>query len=163
MTHAGACHEKEVEWGQWVQRLVPSAERLRFVSSGTEATIMALRLARIFTGKPRVLKFQGHFHGWHDALVPAAFPPHDAPVPGVPEEVSAATIVIPPNDPELVERTLATDDSIGCVIIEPTGGHWGQVPVRGPFLKALRDITSKHDRLLIFDEVITGFRVSPGG
>src|SRR4051794_22346497 len=64
-THPGACHEREIEWGAWVQRLVPSAERVRFVSSGTEATLMALRLARLFTGKQRVLKFRGHFHGWH--------------------------------------------------------------------------------------------------
>src|SRR5439155_13294261 len=68
-THPGACHELEIEWGRWVQRLVPSAERMRFVASGTEATLMALRLSRIFTGRPRVLKFAGHFHGWHDFLV----------------------------------------------------------------------------------------------
>ena len=78
-THPGACHEREIEWGQWVQRLVPSAERVRFTSSGTEATMMALRLARIFTGRPRVLKFAGHFHGWNDFLIPGAEAPHDAP------------------------------------------------------------------------------------
>src|SRR5438132_7846953 len=88
-THPGACHELEIEWGQWVQRLVPSAERLRFVASGTEATLMALRLARIFTGRPRVLKFAGHFHGWHDFLVPAADPPYDnTALPGIPKEIA---------------------------------------------------------------------------
>jgi glutamate-1-semialdehyde 2,1-aminomutase len=162
-THPGACHEKEIEWGLWVQKLVPSAERVRFVSSGTEATLIALRLARIFTGRPRVLKFVGHFHGWHDALMPAAYAPHEGPIPGVPEEVSANTVLAPPNDADAVERLLCQDPSIGCVILEPTGGRWGAVPMRGPFLEALRDITTKHDRLLIFDEVITGFRVSPGG
>jgi glutamate-1-semialdehyde 2,1-aminomutase len=163
-THLGACHELEIEWGRWVQRLVPSAQKMRFVSSGTEATLMALRLARMHTGRPKVLKFAGHFHGWHDYLVPAADPPYDAPgVPGIPKEVAASTVVIPPNQPELVERTLAADGDIGCVILEPTGGHFGGVPVRGEFLKALRDITRRHDRLLIFDEVITGFRVHPGG
>ena len=84
-------------------------------------------------------------------------------VPGIPDEVRQYTVIIPPNDLDAVERTLRDDPQIGCVILEPTGGHWGQVPVRGPFLKGLREITTRHDRLLIFDEVITGFRVSPGG
>src|SRR5207244_1542112 len=140
-----------------------SAERVRFVSSGTEATLMALRLARIHTGRPRVLKFTGHFHGWHDAVMPAAYAPHEAPIPGVLDEVTGNTVVVPPNDAAAVERALREDASIGCVILEPTGGHWGAVPLRGPYLKALREITTKLDRLLIFDEVITGFRVAPGG
>jgi len=162
-THPGACHEREIEWGQWVQKLIPSAERIRFTGSGTEATMMALRLARIFTGKPRVLKFAGHFHGWNDFLYPGAdFPAHD-PVPGILPEVARYTVIVPPNDLDVVERTLRDDPQIGCVILEPTGGHWSQVPIRGPFLKGLRDITTRHNRLLIFDEVITGFRVSPGG
>jgi glutamate-1-semialdehyde 2,1-aminomutase len=122
-----------------------------------------LRLARIFTGRPRVLKFAGHFHGWNDFLIPGADSPHDAAVPGIPFEVSQYTVIIPPNDLDAVERTLRDDDRIGCVILEPTGGHWGQVPIRGAFLRGLREITARHDRLLIFDEVITGFRVSPGG
>ncbi len=125
--------------------------------------MMALRLARIFTGRPRILKFAGHFHGWNDFLIPGADAPHDAAVPGIPAEVARDTVIIPPNDLDAVERTLRDDPQIGCVILEPTGGHWGQVPVRGPFLKGLREITTRHDRLLIFDEVITGFRVSPGG
>jgi glutamate-1-semialdehyde 2,1-aminomutase len=163
-THPGACHEKEIEWGSWVQRLVPSAERIRFVSSGTEATLMALRLARIATGRPRVLKFQGHFHGWHDALIVAADAPYDGSgVPGIPGEVAAQTVVVPPGDLDAVDRALRDDPTIGCAILEPTGGHWGQVPLRGPFLHGLRDVTARHGRLLIFDEVITGFRVSPGG
>src|SRR5215470_654054 len=99
-THPGACHEGEVEWGQWVQKLVPSAERLRFTSSGTEATLMALRLARIFTNRTRVLKFAGHFHGWHDFVIPGADLPYDgSPVPGIPREVAADTVIVPPNNP----------------------------------------------------------------
>src|SRR5438309_764009 len=162
-THPGACHELEIEWGQWVQKLVPSAEKLRFVSSGTEATLMALRLARIFTGRPKLLKFAGHFHGWHDFVIPAADAPHDGLVPGVPPAVAADTVVVPPNDPAAVEQALTTDPQIGCVILEPTGGHFGSVPIRGDFLRTLRELTLRHDRLLIFDEVITGFRVHPGG
>ncbi|HLN29518.1 MAG TPA: aspartate aminotransferase family protein [Gemmataceae bacterium] len=163
MTHPGACHELELEWGSAVQRLVPSAEKLRFVSSGTEATLMAVRLARIFTGQPKVLKFAGHFHGWHDSVIPGADLPTDHQVPGVSAAVAAETIVVPPNDPAIVERYLTTDTGIGCVILEPTGGHFGAVPVGGDFLRELRDLTTRHNRLLIFDEVITGFRVHPGG
>ncbi len=163
-THPGGCHALEIEWGEWVRRLIPSAERVRFVSSGTEATLMALRLARLFTGRNKVLKFHGHFHGWHDFVAPWADPPYDTPsYPGVSPAVLANTVAIPPNDPALVERTLQADPDIGCVILEPTGGHWGAVPVGGEFLRALRDTTRRHDRLLIFDEVITGFRVHPGG
>jgi glutamate-1-semialdehyde 2,1-aminomutase len=163
-THAGGCHDLEVEWGQWVKRLVPSAERVRFTGSGTEATLMALRLARIFTGRPKFLKFAGHFHGWHDAVSVGSDPPYDTlAVPGVPEAVAANTVVVPPNDLDRLERTLKANPQIGAVILEPTGGHWGAVPIRGPFLKAIRELTSAHGQLLIFDEVITGFRVSPGG
>jgi glutamate-1-semialdehyde 2,1-aminomutase len=162
-THPGACHELEIEWGQLVQRLVPSAEKMRFVSSGTEATLMALRLARIFTGRPKMLKFAGHFHGWHDFVIPAADGVQATPIPGVPEAVAADIVVVPPNDAAAVEQALATDRQIGCVILEPTGGHFGAVPVRGDFLRSLRELTAKYERLLIFDEVITGFRVHPGG
>lgn len=163
-THPGACHELEIEWGRRVQALVPSAERLRFTSSGTEATMMALRLARIHTGKPKVLKFAGHFHGWNDFVMPAADPPYETTaVPGVSVAVHDNTVVIPPNDAELVERTLQENPDIGCIILEPTGGHMGTVPIRGEFLRALREITARRQCLLIFDEVVTGFRVHPGG
>jgi glutamate-1-semialdehyde 2,1-aminomutase len=147
-----------------VQKLVPSAGIVRFTASGTEATLMALRLARIATGRPRVLKFTGHFHGWHDTVMPGAYQPYDgSPVPGIPEAVQRFTVVLPPNDLNRVEDALKSDPEIGTVILEPTGGHWGLVPVRGPFLKGLRELTTKYERVLIFDEVITGFRVAPGG
>lgn len=163
-THPGGCHDLEIEWAQWVRKLVPSAEKLRFVSSGTEATLMALRLVRIHTNRPRVLKFAGHFHGWHDFVIPGADGPFDGtPVPGIPASVQAETVIVPPKDPEAVERALTGDSQIGCVILEPTGGHFGAVPLHGEFLKALREITTRLGRILIFDEVITGFRVHPGG
>jgi glutamate-1-semialdehyde 2,1-aminomutase len=96
--------------------------------------------------------------------MPLAYVPYDgAPVPGIPAAVQQQTVAIPPNDLDAVERALAGDPAIGCVILEPTGGHWGAVPIRGPFLHGLRELTRQHGRLLIFDEVITGFRVAPGG
>ncbi|MFL5339346.1 MAG: aspartate aminotransferase family protein [Gemmataceae bacterium] len=163
-THFGGCHDFEIEWGELVKRLVPSAERVRFTSSGTEATLMALRLARLFTGRAKVLKFVGHFHGWHDAVMPGAYPPYDTnTVPGLPPEVREQTVVIPPNDSKLLETALSSDLQIGAVILEPTGGHWGEVPIRGDFLRQVRALTERHGQLLIFDEVITGFRVHPGG
>lgn len=125
---------------------------------------MALRLSRMYTGKSKILKFCGHFHGWHDAVSIASDPPYDSfSVPGVPEGVAQNTIAIPPNNIDLLEATLKSDDQIAAVILEPTGGHWGAVPIRGAFLKALRELTTRYGVLLIFDEVITGFRVSPGG
>lgn len=163
-THFGSCHEAEITWGQWVKRLIPSAEKIRFTGSGTEATLMALRLARLHTGQPKVLKFLGHFHGWHDVVTIGSDPPYDNPaVPGVPDAIANLTVALRPNDLNLVESTLKNDPAIGAVILEPTGGHWGAVPIRGDFLRGLREITQRLGRLLIFDEVITGFRVAPGG
>lgn len=163
-THPGACHDLEIEWGELVRKLIPSAERVRFTGSGTEATLMALRLSRLATGKPKFLKFLGHFHGWHDVVTVVADPPYDiTSVPGVPDPVAALCVPLPPNDLNRVEATLIADTDIGAVILEPTGGHWGAVPIRGDFLTGLRDICTRLGRILIFDEVITGFRVSPGG
>ncbi|MGL6075361.1 MAG: aspartate aminotransferase family protein [Fimbriiglobus sp.] len=163
-THPGACHDLELEWADLVKALIPSAERVRFTGSGTEATLMCLRLARLYTGKPKFLKFQGHFHGWHDYATVSSDPPYDAPgVAGVPEDVSRVCVAIQPNDLNLVESTLKQNPDIGAVILEPTGGHWGAVPIRGEFLKGLRELCTRLGVVLVFDEVITGFRISPGG
>jgi glutamate-1-semialdehyde 2,1-aminomutase len=163
-THPGSCHDLEIEWAELVRALIPSAERVRFTGSGTEATMMALRLCRLHTGKPKFLKFRGHFHGWHDYVTISSDPPYESPeVPGVPAGVAGCCVAIPPNDLDLVESTLKADEGIGCVILEPTGGHWGAVPIRGGFLRGLREITARLGRILVFDEVITGFRVHPGG
>ena len=163
-THYGSCHDLEIEWGQLVKSMVPSAERVRFTGSGTEATLMALRLSRLHTGKPKFLKFLGHFHGWHDYVTVGSDPPYDSPaVPGVPEGVAANCVAVKPNDLNLVEDALKNDPQIGAVILEPTGGHWGAIPIRGAFLQGLREICTRRNVVLIFDEVITGFRVSPGG
>lgn len=164
-THYGACHELEIEWGRRVCELVPSAERVRFTGSGTEATLMAVRVARLVTGRMKVLKFAGHFHGWHDQLAPAADPPHDDPAyptAGVPDDVLGQLVVVPPNDLAAVERVIELHKP-ACVIVEATGGRWGVVPVRGEFLKGLRELTAATGTVFIMDEVITGFRVAPGG
>lgn len=164
-THPGASHELEIEWGEAIQRLVPSAELIRFTNSGTEATLMALRVARIVTGRTKVVKFLGHFHGWHDALVPAAEPPHDSGeyvTPGVTDGVAGDLILVPPNDLAAVARAI-DEHHPACVIHEGNGSRWGVVPARQEFLRGLRKLTREKKTLLILDEVITGFRVAPGG
>ncbi len=165
MTHPGACHELELEWGEWVQKLVPSAERLRFTNSGTEATLMALRIARIVSGKSKIIKFIGHFHGWHDALIPGAEPPHDTGdyhTPGVTEGVFDDLVFVPPNDLGALARAIDEHDP-ACVILEGNGARWGVVPMRAEFLQGVRRLTEQKNVLFIHDEVITGFRVHPGG
>lgn len=162
-THYSASHLLEKEWGQLVLDLVPSAEKLRFTNSGTEATLMALRIARIATGRPKVLKFAGHFHGWHDQLILAEeVADADGRDPGITSGVKEDLVVVLPNDIAAVTAAIA-EHQPACVILEPTGGHWGTVPIRGEFLRELRDVTRETGTLLIFDEVITGFRVAPGG
>jgi len=164
-THFSACHELEVGWGQRIQKLVPSAERVRFTSSGTEATLMAIRVCRLVTGRPKIAKFVGHFHGWHDFLVPGAYSPYgptDWSMPGIPQGVLSDLVMLPPNDLAAVEQAFA-QEAPACLIVEGTGGHWGRVPMRGEFLQGLRDLTTHYGVHLIFDEVISGFRVHPGG
>jgi glutamate-1-semialdehyde 2,1-aminomutase len=162
-THYGASHAREVEWGEWVQKLVPCAERVRFTASGTEATHMALRLARAFTGKKRVIKFAGHFHGWHEGLEIGVRAPYEAePEAGQLAEVVETVTVCPMNDIDAV-RSVLSGGEIAAVILEPTGPHFGTVPLPPGFLEALRDETKKTGALLIFDEVVSGFRVAPGG
>jgi glutamate-1-semialdehyde 2,1-aminomutase len=162
-SHYGANHELELKWGELVKRIVPSAETVRFTSSGTEATMMAIRLARAYTGRDRILKFDRHFHGWHDSVVGArrGESDHVSSV-GVPEGTSSNTLSVPQGDIEAVESRLAEDD-VAAVILEPTGPHWGALPLASSFLGQLREATSRHNTVLIFDEVVTGFRVAPGG
>ena len=163
VTHPGAGSELEVEWGKLVQKLVPSAEMVKFTSSGTEASLMAMKLARAFTGKDKIAKFTGHFHGWHDYSQVGQAPPFDAPPPGTPAAVVGTMVPLDPRDEAGIERILESDDSIAGIILEPTGASWGTVPLRPGFLQWLRDLTIRTGVVLIFDEVITGFRYAPGG
>lgn len=162
-THFGANHPYEMQWAAAVRRLVPSAERVRFTASGTEATHMALRLARAFAGKRKVIRFLGHFHGWHDHMTSGYTNHFDgSATPGVLPEVAASSILLAPNA-EAVRAALEADGDIAAAILEPTGATFGRVPLPPGFLADLRELTAKHGVLLIFDEVVTGFRVAPGG
>ena len=163
-THFGNDHPLHVEWGEIVKQLVPSASKVRFVNSGTEATLLALRLARAFTGKNKVLRFEGHFHGWHDGVVHGFQPPFDADGSlGVPPEVWQSFVTAPANDVDRLEEILTGEGDIAAAIIEPSGASWGRIPTEPEFLHCLRALTAHRDVLLIFDEVVTGFRLAPGG
>jgi glutamate-1-semialdehyde 2,1-aminomutase len=163
-THFGASHETEIAWAEWILKLVPSAERVRYTSSGTEATLMALRLARAFTGKSKVIRFKHHFHGWHDHMTSGYASHFDGtPTTGVLPGVAGNVMLAEQNDAAGLERLLDLDNDIAAAIIEPTGAHGARLPIDPKFLTALRELTRQQGVLLIFDEVVTGFRVSPGG
>ncbi|MDH3662800.1 MAG: aminotransferase class III-fold pyridoxal phosphate-dependent enzyme [Alphaproteobacteria bacterium] len=163
-THFAAGHAHEIAWAKAIKALLPSAERIRFTSSGTEATLIAVRLARAFTGKSKIVRFKGHFHGWHDQMTAGYLGHFDgSPTAGVTPETAAQSILIDPHDISAVRDCLAADHDIAALVVEPTGGSFGMLPLAPPDLVSLRELTKAHDVPLIFDEVITGFRVSPGG
>ena len=160
--HAGSSHELEAAWAERICELVPSAELVHFTSSGTEATLLALQVARGYTGRDRVVKLEGHFHGWHDTAAIGAEPPFDGPAPaGVPDVLRQVVTVVPP-DLDQSRAALARND-VAAVILEPTGASFGAVPLSFEFLAGLRELTRAAGTLLAFDEVISGFRWSPGG
>lgn len=157
------CHPLEVEWASLVQGLIPSAERVRFVGSGTEATMLAIRIGRAYSGKSKILRFEGHYHGWHDYAALGMKAPYDAmPTMGMLPAAAEATVVAPP-DASRVAEVLGQDRDIGTIICEVSGANYGCVPLPAGFLKELRRLADAHGVVLIFDEVITGFRWSPGG
>lgn len=157
-THYGANHELELGWAEAVKACVPWIERLRFTSSGTEATMLALRLARAYTGRPTVVRFAGHFHGWND-LVAADMP--GARPPGVLPAVVDGLLVLPSSLAAL-EQALERDD-VAAVLLEPSGASYGTQRLPDSFVRRARELTAARDVLLICDEVVTGFRVAPGG
>jgi glutamate-1-semialdehyde 2,1-aminomutase len=161
-THYGVSHELEIALAEQVTKMVPSAEMLRFTNSGTEANMYATRLARAYTGRRKIAKFEGGWHGGYDALHVAVKPPFDVPesaglTPGAVQD----TIVLPFNDLEGVKKRLKGE--IAGIIIEPVLGVGGGPTAEKEFLKGLRELCDEKGILLIFDEVITGFRLAPGG
>jgi glutamate-1-semialdehyde 2,1-aminomutase len=158
-THFGAAHELEVEWAERIHELVPSARRVRFTASGTEATMLAFRVARAFTGRPIVMKFEGHFHGWADEAMAHGYPQREAGFnAGAIEQVHLADLADPG---PVIERLKARD--VAAVILEPGGGSSGALPWSREFLQALREATEQAGTVLIFDEVVSGFRHGVGG
>ncbi|GIV18882.1 MAG: glutamate-1-semialdehyde 2,1-aminomutase [Armatimonadota bacterium] len=167
-TSYGAPHEGEILLAEEIVRAMPWVEMLRFVNSGTEATMSAIRLARAATGRPKILKFEGNYHGHADHLLAkagsgiATFGLPDSA--GVPAEMTQHTLVAPYNHAEAVEALFhEAGEQVAAVIVEPVAGNMGVVPPAPGFLQSLRECTSRYGSLLIFDEVMTGFRVSRQG
>lgn len=167
-TSFGASTPAEVELAQQVQAAMPAVEMIRFVNSGTEAAMTALRLARGFTGRSHFIKFAGGYHGHADPFLAQAGSGVAtlglAASAGVPPEAVATTLVVPYNDADAVASVFARrPNAIAAVFVEPVAGNMGCVPPRLGFLESLRDLCRRHGALLVFDEVMTGFRVAAGG
>ncbi|HEX9614989.1 MAG TPA: glutamate-1-semialdehyde 2,1-aminomutase [Bacteroidota bacterium] len=167
-TSFGAPTELEVEMADRIRRLVPSIEVVRMVNSGTEATMSAIRLARAFTGKTRIIKFEGCYHGHADSFLikagSGALTLGTPDSPGVPPGVAEDTLTARFNDPASVQKLIGKwIGAIAAVIVEPVVGNMGCVPPKPGFLEALRNMCTAEGILLIFDEVMTGFRLAPGG
>lgn len=166
-TSFGIATPYEKDLAEIIARHLPSVEKLRFVSSGTEATMTAIRLARGFTGKSVIVKFNGHYHGHSDSLLIKAgsgvshLP--EASSEGVPEEVVKLTVSLPFNATQACQNFIRSRDDIAAVLLEPVAGNIGVVPAKREFLEMLREETAKKGIVLIFDEVITGFRVGLNG
>jgi len=163
-TQYGTSHELEVDLAEQVAKMVPSAQMVRFTNSGTEANMYAVRLARAYTGKSKVAKFEGGWHGGYDALQVGVKYPFNLPesaglTPGATDD----TLLLPFNDAAAVEEKLRREPEVAALIVEPVLGGGGGIAAEGTFLRALRELCDKKDILLIFDEVITGFRLAPGG
>jgi glutamate-1-semialdehyde 2,1-aminomutase len=155
-TTFGAPTEREIEVAEEIADAIPSVEMVRLVSSGTEAALSALRLARGFTARDRIIKFEGAYHGHVDALLTDS--------PGVPTGASADTILCPYNDAEATAAAVERyGEGLACILVEPVAGNMGVVPPEPGFLEALRGLCDACGALLVFDEVITGFRVARGG
>jgi glutamate-1-semialdehyde 2,1-aminomutase len=162
-THYGTAHELEIALAEQVTKMIPSAKMVRFTNSGTEANMYAIRLARAYTGRNKIAKFEGGWHGGYDALHVAVKPPFNIPESaGLTPEALQDTIILPFNNIEGVREKLKNED-VAAILIEPVLGVGGGVFAEKEFLKELREICDEKGTLLIVDEVITGFRLAPGG
>lgn len=164
----GLTNPHEIRIAKLVTSMVPSVQKVRFVNSGTEATMSAVRLARGVTGRNLIVKFEGCYHGHYDSLLVSAgsgIATFGIPgTPGIPNEIASLTLVVPFNNAEAVKEVFSRHgEDIACVIVEPVAGNMGVVPPAEGFLEFLREVTRDSGALLIFDEVITGFRLSEGG
>ncbi len=167
-TSFGAPTWQEVELAELIKSCIPSIEKVRLVNSGTEATMSAIRLARAYTGRKKIIKFEGCYHGHVDSLLVKAgsgLATFGIPAsPGIPEELTKHTISLPYNDFEAVKQAFKEQGKeIAAVIVEPVAANMGVIPPKEGFLELLRELTSEHGSLLIFDEVITGFRLGISG
>ncbi len=162
-THYGTSHELEIQLAEQIIKVVPSAEMVRFTNSGTEANMYVTRLARAYTGKSKIAKFEGGWHGGYDALHIGVKYPFDVPESaGLTAGALQDTIILPFNDIEEVRERLKNEE-VASITVEPVLGAGGGIPAEKEFLEGLRELCSKKGILLIFDEVITGFRLAPGG
>lgn len=160
--HVGLPHEWEIKLAEQIRRMVPSVEKIRFTNSGTEANMYAVRLARAYTKRSSIIKFEGNWHGGYDALHIAVSPPYEKLYAGLTSGAVKDTVVLPYNNLEAVEKAVEKIELAG-IIVEPVAGAGGMIPAEREFLKGLRELCDKVGALLIFDEVITGFRLSSGG
>ena len=162
-SHYGSPVEKVLEWGERVTNLMPCADRIRFVASGAEATMLAMRIARAYAGKDKIVRWESHYHGWHDYAMVGNQAPFDVPhSTGIPKGTVESMVVLPP-DLAALERVLSTDNDIAAVITEGSGASYGTVPLAPGFVEGVRKLTQQYGVVMILDEVITGFRWSPGG
>ncbi len=174
-TMLGTTTELEVEVSKKIQSAVPSAEMVSFANTGTESTMEAIRIARAFTGCDKILKFEGHYHGHHDYVLFSVESPsvvaglEQAPsklayYPGIPDGISRTVVIAQWNDPASLEKVLKRNaNDLAAIITEPVMGSAGIIPPKDDYLKNMRELADKYDVLLIFDEVLTGFRIALGG
>ncbi|MBE1281696.1 MAG: aminotransferase class III-fold pyridoxal phosphate-dependent enzyme [Rhodobacteraceae bacterium] len=159
---AADCNPIEVDWSRKICDMVPSVDQVRFTASGTESTMLAIRIARAFTGRDRILRVDGHYHGWHDHVMKGAKAGSDVPPSlGVPDAIAALTDICPP-DAALLNSMLGSG-KYAAVLVEASGANYGAVPMAQEILTAAQSAAHANGSLLILDEIITGFRWSPGG
>lgn len=161
--HFGVPHEQEIRLAELVAKTVPSARMVRFTNSGTDANMYAVRLARTFTKREKIGKFEGNWHGGYDTLHVAVHPPLDGPQSGgLPADNGRHTVVLPYNDLDGARKKIR-DHQLACVLVEPVMGGGGMIPAEKDFLQGLREVCDETGALLIFDEVVTGYRLGLGG